>query len=63
MLTCVHCGATSTGDAWHWIAILCRIPGGAEAACYCPVCAESEFAHFSKQCVRRLELSEDPHAE
>jgi hypothetical protein len=63
MLTCVRCAASSLGEAWHWIAILRRIPGGAEAACYCPLCAESELADFSKQRARRLELSEEPHAE
>ena len=58
MLTCVRCGATSVGEAWHWIARLRRIPGGAETVCYCPGCAESEFAYFSKR-LRGLE----PHAE
>jgi hypothetical protein len=55
MLTCAHCGATSTGDAWHWIAIVCRTLGGTKTESYCPVCAESEFAYFSKQRTRRLE--------
>jgi len=63
MLTCVHCGATSASHGWHWIATLRRTAGGEEAACYCPVCAESEFAYFSKQGGRRLELSEDPKGE
>ena len=63
MLSCVHCGATSTGEAWHWIAVLRRIPGGAETVFYCPMCAEAELGYFSKQRARRLEPSEEPHAE
>jgi hypothetical protein len=49
MLTCASCGAASTGAAWHWIALLRRVPGGAETACFCPVCAETQFAYFTKQ--------------
>ena len=63
MLSCVCCGTTTTGSGWHWIALLQRVPGGAETVCYCPVCAESEFAYFTQQRVRRLELSEEPQAE
>ena len=63
MLTCVSCGSTSTGSAWHWIALPERVPGGAETVCFCPVCAESELAYFSKQRERRLEPNEEPNAE
>jgi len=61
MLTCAECQASSEGNAWHWIALLARIPGGTEAVCYCPVCAEAEFSYFSQQRARRAELTEDPH--
>ena len=63
MLTCVSCATTTEGSAWHWIALLRRVPGGAETVCFCPLCAESEFGYFSKQRARRLEPSEEPHAE
>jgi hypothetical protein len=59
MLTCDDCTAVSTGSAWHWIAILRRVPGGAETVCYCPLCAESKLQYFSRRRTRRLELSED----
>jgi hypothetical protein len=62
MLICAQCQATSTDEAWHWIAILCRVPGGSETTCYCPVCAESEFRYFSRR-VRRRTLSEEPQGE
>jgi hypothetical protein len=52
MLTCTLCKAASTGSAWHWIAVLRRIPGGAETVCYCPLCAESQFRYFSRRAVR-----------
>jgi hypothetical protein len=49
MLTCVSCGATSGGAAWHWIALLHPVPGGAETVCYCPSCAEAKFQYFSRR--------------
>lgn len=54
MLTCTGCEVTSTGAAWHWIALLRPVRGGAETVCYCPTCAESKFAYFSKQRAQRL---------
>jgi hypothetical protein len=54
MLICEGCKATSTGRAWHWIALLERVPNGAQAVCYCPLCAESKFEYFSKQRAQRL---------
>jgi len=30
------------------------VHGGAETVCYCPTCAESKFAYFSKQRAHRL---------
>jgi hypothetical protein len=54
MLPCHGCDAMSTGAAWHWIALLRPVHGGAEAVCYCPTCAESKFAYFSKLRAQRL---------
>ncbi len=54
MLSCGGCDATSTGAAWHWIAILRPVAGGAEVVCYCPTCAESNFRYFSKRAQKRL---------
>jgi hypothetical protein len=63
MLICRVCDMTSVGAAWHWIAVLERVPGGAAAAFYCPTCAETTFQYFTKQRVRRLQLSEDTYGE
>ncbi len=54
MLTCDGCETTSTGAAWHWIATLRPVAGGAETVCYCPTCAESKFNYFSMRAMRRL---------
>ena len=59
MLTCTGCSSTSTGAAWHWIAILRPVTGGAEVVCYCPVCAESKFRYFSRQRAERLAHGDD----
>jgi len=63
MLSCVSCGTTATGAAWHWIGLLQRVTGGVETVCFCPVCAEAQFRYFSKQRARRVETSDEPHAE
>jgi hypothetical protein len=59
MLTCAGCSLTSSGSAWHWIAILRPVPGGAEAVCYCPVCAESKFRYFSQHRAERLAYGDE----
>ncbi len=59
MLTCDGCETTSTGAAWHWIAMLRPVPGGAETICYCPTCAETKFGYFTKQRDRRLAPLDD----
>ena len=55
MLTCRICGVTSTGAAWHWIALLIPTRDGRTdaVACYCPICAESRFKYFSTHRERR----------
>jgi hypothetical protein len=59
MLNCVSCRIDSIGAAWHWIAYLRPVPGGAECAFYCPSCAEREFNYFSRQRIRRRALTEE----
>jgi hypothetical protein len=54
MVRCGGCGTTSTGSAWHWIAILRPRPRGPITVCFCPECAESKFRYFSRQRARRL---------
>jgi hypothetical protein len=60
-LTCISCETASTGSAWHWIALLRPVPGGAEVVSYCPSCAEAKFRYFSTQRVRRYEASEESY--
>jgi hypothetical protein len=55
MLTCVSCGTVSTGGAWHWVALLRRVPGGSETVCFCPLCAERELQYFTRLRARRGE--------
>jgi hypothetical protein len=62
MLTCCVCEATSVGAAWHWIALLQPVAGGAETVCYCPTCAEDMFKYFSQQRMQRLAQTDEPDA-
>jgi hypothetical protein len=61
MLTCISCEASSTGSAWHWIALLRPVPGGADVVAYCPSCAESKFRFFSTQRARRSQETEESY--